>query len=126
MSAITCSVTQEDIDNGESGDCYRCAVALAMARATGDDGANVHEHEWELRLEVEGCSIPAPDRVRAFVRAFDEPGRGGDPSAIKPFSFQIPAINSPLWERYCDQCHTAYDRDELDESDLCDYCRDEA
>lgn len=82
--ATTINVTQEDIDEGQMGECYFCPVALAASkmikggcwvnethiRASGDD-----EQEFILsELPEEACK---------FIRDFDS----GNP--VHPFQFTL-------------------------------------
>lgn len=75
-------VTQEDIDQGERGSCLKCAVALAIHRATqreievGYFTAGEHDCNWN---EV----ISLPPLATQFIADFDL----GAP--VTPFSFEL-------------------------------------
>jgi len=102
---------------GEPGDCFRCAVALALQAATGDDHANVYEDDWRLWIEVHSRHIPAPDDVRRFVDNFD----GG--AVLRPFSFRLPPFTDPEWRERCGLCGCAFAAAELDDNGWCVGCR---
>lgn len=74
-------VTQEDIVNGLPGDCFRCAIALALFRYT-----SLHFAVNEIGLQVEGDDIVEfPSSAQQFVIDFDD----GVP--VQPFTFNLSA-----------------------------------
>ena len=128
---IKVSVTAEDILEGVCGDCHRCAVALALSRASGDDEANVYERDWTLYLEVHGRHIPAPFEVSQFVRTFDSQPRtdGGavdfdavDCEPPSPFDFELPPFDGGDWQERCYHCEELFDDEELDDEGICKEC----
>lgn len=75
-------VTQRDIDNGVRDHCDKCAVALAIRRATGQD--------WQVAgpyaVLADGGYFREsvlPQVVAQFVRDFD------NELAVHPFSFEF-------------------------------------
>lgn len=106
------TLTVDDIRTGVAGDCYRCAVALALQRATGDETAHVYEDEDEsglIRLEAHGRSVQAPERVTRFVWDYDSLERSSDgrpvitadkAAMLQPFTFTLPP------EEECEGCNT--------------------
>ena len=79
MREVTVEVTQEDIDRGARGSCYRCPIALAIDRIVG------HPVEVDC-IEVKGCGWRAflPDEAGDFVEFFDnKTGR------VAPFTFTL-------------------------------------
>lgn len=128
-------VTDRDIVAAKAGNCFRCAVALALARATGDDHANAYERDFELRLEAWGRSIAAPRKVRQFVRQLDDQPRddSGRLDLVHPdcdppssFSFSLPEFDDPKWKDSCYACGWLFDRDELDDEGMCCKCSEKA
>lgn len=76
----TIHVTQEDIDEGQIGDCKFCPVALAMGRET--------ESLWEVgHLRMLRASdqkvLSCPFSVITFIIAFD------NKINVTPFSFRV-------------------------------------
>lgn len=106
-------VTAEDIQAGYANDCYRCPVALALQRATGDRTANVYEdEEFLMRCEVDCRYYLLPCDVTRFVRDFDQ---GAD---LQPFSSALPDVTS--WQQQCAECDEYVDA--VDDSGLCETC----
>jgi Zn finger protein HypA/HybF involved in hydrogenase expression len=112
----TIRVLQEDIDAGDLGDCYRCPVALALQRATGDMEAEIYQTSDGLRLKVGGASIVAPDAVRHFVHQFD------DGEVCEPFTFEIPRPSDPQWREECYGCEELFAPADLDSEGYCASC----
>jgi hypothetical protein len=133
MQGTIVDVTCKDIRRGISGDCFRCAVAIATGRATGDKEARLVEVDWLLHLVVWGRWIVADPEVRDFVRAFDSLERGksrrpilpkrlaGD---IAPFRFVLPPHDSPEWQEECCSCESLVAPDDLDDEGECRECRE--
>lgn len=128
---ITVNLTAEDIANGIAGDCHRCAVALALTRATKDDEAMVYDSEWTIHLSVWGRSITAPYEVRHFTHEFDgqprtEAGRidtnHRDYKPMDPFDFELPDQDDPEWEQECYECGESFDPSDLDDEGYCKEC----
>lgn len=127
---IEVSVTAADIAAGVAGDCHRCAVALALARATGDAEANVYDCHWQIWLEAHGRHVQAPPAAAAFVNAFDalrrlpngrvDPGVSGAPG---PLAFPLPDLDDPAWRERCCHCENLFVSAELDEAGACAACR---
>jgi hypothetical protein len=127
-------VTEADIREGCACDCDSCPVALAVGRATKEDG-RVFSLDYELRLGIGPFSIPAPWPVRKFVMAFDDMGRVCDreqeklplpkqlPTDLAPFSFEVPDRDSPEWMEQCYDCEELFATDELDDEGYCADCR---
>jgi hypothetical protein len=127
-------VTLDDIADGLIGDCYRCPVALALARATGDREANVYDDGGGIWLEVWGRVIEPPHEVWVFVREFDALPRTEDrhPNVVhvdyrqpEPFAFTVPDLDDPKWRECCSCCGDLFDPSELDDDGLCAECRDD-
>lgn len=126
----TVNVSADDRAKGEAGNCFRCAVALAIQRATGDGHANVYEREWAMYLEVHGRHIVAPQRVRQFLYAFDaldrEDKRGRLPRVLpdelKCFTFTLPSLGDPEWKEQCCECESLVSASELDDEGACREC----
>lgn len=132
IASNTVHVGAKDIRAAEAGDCFRCAVARAMQRATGDSEARVVEADWQLRLVVWGRLIVAPDDVRAFVRELDGlprtrknrprlPKKLVEP--VAPFTFELPAWSDPEWEEECQGCEQLFAPGDLDDDGYCEECR---
>lgn len=128
---IAVRVTKAHIANGEAGDCFKCAVALALAKATGDDEANVYENDWTMYLHVWSRHIVAPYEVRQFVYDFDGQPRREDGridlddeqcEPPKPFAFTLPPLSDPEWQERCYQCEELFDPSELDDEGVCKAC----
>jgi hypothetical protein len=68
---ITVSVTAADIDNGIRGDCWKCPIALALWRATGEKCLVGRTHVWPLGDKDRRTPMPeaAVDWIRKFDRA---------------------------------------------------------
>lgn len=88
----TITVTQEDIDNGQQGSGFRCALGLAAGRAFADAGGrasiagdpvNVYVYNGELHPDKGFWYFRAEARATTTVRRFDE-GKG-----IKPGDFVL-------------------------------------
>jgi hypothetical protein len=126
-------VTAEHIRTGLAGDCLRCAVALALDAATGDDECMVAEKDWTFHLCVWGRWIVAPPEVRRFVDAIDGLDREEDErpilpeklegSDLAPFAFTLPPLTDPEWQEECYGCEQLFDANELDEEGFCPECR---
>ena len=78
---ITVNVTQEDINNGTSGDYDRCPIALAIARELPGSDPSVSD---EVHLLGEGYCGHAcqPSEAEEFVISFDL-GRPVSPLTFK-------------------------------------------
>lgn len=92
-------VTEQDILSGERRDSSRCAVALAVKRATGCRYICVSKSYIET---YETCpagpsgsgSVRTPIAVRLFIDSFDM-----DTPGLEPFSFDLPiATPEPIPE----------------------------
>ncbi len=127
----TINVTHEDIRHGKAGDCFNCAVALALWRVTEDDHAQVFEADYLLRLECWSRSIVAPWEVTQFVGAFDSLERDDNgqvifpdemPDELQPFTFEIPDGNDPEWDEECPGCQRFIKADEQDDEGYCAEC----
>lgn len=77
-------VTQEDIDAGKRGNCFKCPVALAVKRVVnngfveaGIDSIRVNELDW----------YQTPTYVCSFMFLFDK--FGSDSTFAKPFEFEL-------------------------------------
>ncbi len=130
-SVTTVNVTAKDIRHGIAGDCFRCAVGLALHRATGDGEARIVEVDCILRLVVNARWIIADPFVREFVRAFDSLERDADEKPIlpklltgdiAPFSFVLPPFDSPEWEEQCQLCEQLVSPAELNDEGECAEC----
>lgn len=127
-------VTEHDILHGVAGNCFRCAVSLALQRATGDDEANVYEMDWLTWLHVHGRDILAPGEVRQWIWAYDGLDRD-DKGRIdvtnrraklpEPITFDLPELDDPEWQERCYHCEALFPRDELDDEGVCAECRKE-
>lgn len=127
-------MTESDIREGLAGNCHRCPVALATARATGGEVMVFEDGDCRLWIEVDGRGIPAPPVVRDFVRAFDDQPRdivdgsldlrdpGCKPPA--PIEFTLPDSSDPRWKLQCQYCGCRFDADELDDDGSCEDCRE--
>lgn len=125
------SVSAADIAAGRAGDCFRCPVAIALARATGDGEANVYERDFEMWIEVGGRHTRAPHEVREFVHGFDgqprtEDGRPDtgheDYDPPGPFEFELPDRDGPEWQGRCYCCEELFAPSELDDEGFCQGC----
>jgi hypothetical protein len=128
-------VLAKDVRAAVPGDCFRCAVALALQRATGDDHANVYEDDYQLRLEVWSRSIIAPWEVTQFVHALDDlprtrTGRAKLPRKLDgdltPPTFELPAADDPEWDERCPGCEQYIKADEQDDEGYCAECQAKA
>ena len=87
-------VTQQDIEQGEAGNCSRCSIALAASRAYGFavtvGSVGLHREDAVGRRPIGTL----PPEAASFIRAFD----AGCP--VEPFSFTPLAwqLFSPLKE----------------------------
>lgn len=78
----TIRVTQEDIDNGERGNCELCPIAHAMSREL---GCAVDVSGPCAVVYIHGpVEIPLPQEARNFILDFD------NVEPVQPFEFQIP------------------------------------
>ena len=135
-TATKIRVSASDIRNGRAADCFRCAVARALQRATGDDEAHVNEIDYLLRLHVWGRIFTAPQCVTDFIVAFDRHYERYDsgrvklprrlPEDVRPFSFTIPPLDDPEWEEQCYHCEELCDPKTLDDEGVCQECREGA
>jgi hypothetical protein len=127
------NVTDDDIRNGLSGDCQRCAVALALRRATGDEDAGVYEDSLNGGgfLVVHGREIRSPREVCDFIYAFDGLPRKDKrpiipdplPEELKPFRFVLPSLSNSKWQERCYECEELYSPKRLDDEGYCPECR---
>lgn len=86
------TVTQDDIDNGQIGECSRCPVARAMIRAL-NIPEDVENLEDVLLVGVLGYAlyqngdyqqmIKLPESATRFINAFDEG------CFVEPFEFAV-------------------------------------
>lgn len=120
---IVVIVTAEDVFGGVAGDCFRCPIACALARATGDAEANVYERDFVIYLQAEGRSIEAPPEAAAFSWKFDARDKGGPPG---PFAFTLPPLTDSAWMGNCEDCGHLFPPDELDDEWSCEDCRGES
>lgn len=127
-------VTAKDIRQGVPGDCFGCAVALALQRATGDVNARVVDHDCQLHVEVNGRWIVPPHKATDFAVDFDHlprtrSGRARLPSPLpeelRPFSFELPPLDDPVWEEECYGCEQLFAPKTLDYEGRCEECRTE-
>jgi hypothetical protein len=116
---IHVSVTAEDIAAGKAGDCYRCPVAIALARVTGDRESHVYGQDWMMWIDVGGRTIQAPYEVEEFVRGFDDRKSPG------PFDFELPDLDDPAWRERCCRCEELFAPSELDDEGVCPECRED-
>jgi hypothetical protein len=91
-------VTQEDIETGEPGDPYNCAVALAIKRELGLDNLNGQvkiASGFILFLvdHVPICHEQVPDEAREFILKFDRE------EELSPIEFELrgPSIGDKWW-----------------------------
>lgn len=119
--------------NGVAGDCFNCAVALALTRATGDDHANVYSNLDGTWIEVWSRHIRAPYEVVEFISHYDQLPRHPDGRPVlnayayhlpKPFSFELPGQSDPEWQELCQGCEHRFGREDLDDEGLCEDCRE--
>lgn len=124
-------VTKNDIATGKAGDCFRCAVAMAVQRATGDTEANVVEIDYVFHIHAHSRYIPVPWSVRSFLVEFDHDLRRNEdgtvilsPTAtsVKPFVFSLPSFSSREWKEKCYGCEQLFDVKELDDEGNCPEC----
>lgn len=80
---MTIHVTQEHIDKGERKACCGCPVVLAIREATSEPRWRVPAH---YAAYLGNMVIGLPDSVSDFIETFDASG----PSAVSPFSFELP------------------------------------
>jgi hypothetical protein len=113
--AFRVRVTKKDCKRGEKRSCFRCPVALALQRATGDSEANVFEMDWQLYLEACGRLALAPQQVVQFIWDKDA---DLDP---EPISFDLPPIKD--WKEKCCQCQDIFEQVDLDRKGFCEECR---
>jgi hypothetical protein len=109
-------VTPEDIAVGLKGDCYRCPVALALERVTGDTDANIFQQGYTLWIEAWSRCIPAPYPVLRFIRDFD------DEVQVQSFAFDLPEQSDPEWKERCYGCEEFVEPSELDDEGFCQEC----
>lgn len=119
MTTTTVHVRDSHIRAGVTCDTHRCAVARAMAEATGDTNAQVMEDASVMRLYVNGLSVAAPQEVRQFVWAFD------DGAEVGPFTFELPTDADESWQADCYRCSELCDPADLDGEGNCPECRGE-
>jgi hypothetical protein len=124
-------VTPADIREGMCGDCFNCAIALALQRATGDDHANVHEADFGMYLEAHSRVIVCPREVVAFVWKYDTMPRNERqrpiipdvlPDNLRPFEFELPPFDSLEWEERCYECDGLFPTVELNDEQYCPEC----
>lgn len=123
-------VTAEDIREGVAGDCFSCAVARAVERATGDDHANLYRRDYVLYIEAWSRSVEAPPEVCRFVTAFDDTPEGETPAdwygrPLEPFAFELPHAKSREWKERCYGCEELFAPSKLDDDGCCPACRDD-
>jgi hypothetical protein len=78
---ITVSITDSDIDNGTRGDCWKCPVALALWRATGEKYIVWSGNAYPLGRRDRNVILP--NSVQSWIGRFD---RSEFP---KPMEFQL-------------------------------------
>lgn len=96
MSKVTVDVTQEDIDHGESNNCYNCPVARAAVRALGQtaviavsaNAINVFGEDGTRELVI-ALPIEATQFIDTVDRCVDEVGSIAFRKVVKPFSFEV-------------------------------------
>lgn len=120
-------VTEDDIKQGIAGDCHCCAIALALARHTGDGEPMVYVDEWQMRLQVWSRSIVAPWEVTRFIHDMDDESRDeeGHPilsSKHEPFEFEIPEDDDNEWDDRCYGCEKYFKTEALDDEGYCEKC----
>jgi hypothetical protein len=86
MKRLKVTVTQEDIDEGERGECSRCPIALAIKRVFSNtfvsvNGADARVEEVDGRRRWYSLSKSA----REFIASFDSDGK----IAVKPATFVL-------------------------------------
>jgi hypothetical protein len=111
----TIRVQERDINEGQTGEMFHCAVAKAAQRDLGDNEAHVFEDDYELCLEAHSRMIQLPAEAAAFVRAFD------DGETVAPLAFELP--NYAEWKESCCNCGHWFDPSELDGEGFCDQCQ---
>lgn len=85
VRSVTVNVTKRDIDNGECGNGHKCAIALALSRATRRKYVSVGGATCSL-LNRDGLVQVAgrlPMVAQLFIADFDS-GR-----EVTPFKFQV-------------------------------------
>jgi hypothetical protein len=84
---LTVTVTPEDIANGVREDCFRCPVALAVARTLGAAAVVVSAATIRVQMTQDGIRdhYYCPMSVDAFVGDYDDPDNWLPP---KPFTFE--------------------------------------
>lgn len=138
---ISVEVTQTDIHEGCRNDMDCCPLARAIERASAPffdgygHGRVFSNSEGTLFIECGHLCMEASDEVCEFVEAFDDydpgyPGyseleRDALQAAIRPFSFEIPDLDSPEWKEQCHDCGGTFATDELDGDGFCDDCAEE-
>lgn len=130
---ITVEVTEADIRAGVAESCKNCPVAIATARATGEE-CMVYSRDHVLHLLVAHLNIEAPHSVRRFVRHFDDLGMMAEdessvvpavlPEDVQPFAFEIPDLKDPEWKDSCYRCEELFEASELDDEGYCKECLD--
>ncbi len=130
--STTVNVTEADIRAGLVGDCYNCAVALAVQRATGERESRIVEIDYKTKLIVGPFYLDAPWEVARFVWEFDslDHDEDGHPilpddlagAVLAPFFFELPDHGSPEWEESCYGCEQLFAPDELDGEGYCEEC----
>lgn len=76
------SVTQDDIDMGETHSCLNCPIALAMKRALPLDATFVHVRATYVSTDWHNAPLPAC--AVEFIKKFDF-GR----AKVEPFEFNL-------------------------------------
>jgi hypothetical protein len=135
---IVVRVTEQHIRDSEPGNCFRCAAAIAVAAATGDDQSNVYEKFGLTYIETHSLHVIAPVEVRRLVRALDDldrytkgPRKGRAklpkklPDELAPVEFELPAWDDPEWQEQCCQCEELFAPANLDGDGFCSECQEE-
>jgi len=130
---VTVRVTAKHIRDSEPGDCYRCAVTLALAEAIGEDDVMVDDRDFVLHICVGDRWMVCPWQARRFIYAYDALDRDADGRVVlpaelaedlAPFEFELPGLNGPAWQEACYRCEALFDPDELDGAGSCPECRE--
>lgn len=116
-------VRSRHIRTGLSGNCFNCAVALAVQEATGDDSANVWADWGIVRVEVGGRSIIPARRVTDFIHAYDDAGDRDKPPELPARLWGTPF--DPEWEEKCVNCEELRNPRELSDEGVCEECQRE-